>query len=111
MIVRTKPADLPPFFAERPRGNPTRARTMQAVGSAKRRWNSIQYQRATTGLFRDAACCGNCQVGTSEIAVGGWSLAVLASGKEIGRSVSWNVEIWYWSGLVGSCSWDEPFTR
>ena len=40
-MVRTNPPDLPLFFDERPSGIPTRASTRQAVGSAKRRWNSI----------------------------------------------------------------------
>ena len=48
-MVRTNPLDLPPFFDERPRGMPTRARTMQAVGSARRRWYSIRCQRRVTG--------------------------------------------------------------
>src|SRR5438309_10498761 len=102
MMVRTNPADFPPFFADKPSGNPINARTMQAVGKASRRCNSIQYQRATTGLFLERACCGNCKVGTCEIDAGCRSFAVALSGSEIGRSVSWKVEIRYWSGLVGS---------
>ena len=90
-MVSTKPPDLPLFFDDMPRGIPTNASTRQAVGNAKRRWNSIKYQRAATGLDRCAWVSSACVLNK----LTGRDSSGLASveGSSIGISVCSKVEI------------------
>ena len=91
-MVSTNPPDLPLFFEDRPSGMPTSASTRQAVGSAKRLWNAMRYQRAETESTRVALC----QSAPVSITSAGSDSSDLFSveGRSRGISVCWKVEIW-----------------